>query len=518
MIPVSRDEERAEIGAVLQSGIFVRAPNLEHFFRYICERTLLGEADQLKEYTVALEALGRPPQFDPKKDSIVRVEAHRLRKRLSEYYAGPGACHKIHIQVPLGSYAPHFLLVEEEHPPIEPGVQAIEVAAEGPLSAQPETASVDRPQNRILFRGPELRTKWLLFTTLSAAAAAVLVSGVILEKGASARSEVWNAIPQEIAPAEFCMLAGYHGRPFSDAQGREWQSDAYYTGGRSVALSSIQVIQGSPTPTFIRSARIGAFSYDIPVREGVYEVHLYFAETEFGSGNPKGGGDGSRTFRLTINGNRQIELFDVHAQAGGANRVFARVFKDVSRSSDGKIHIAFDPVGDMAFLNAMEILPTTAGRIRPVRIVAQDHSVTDSDGQVWSADEYVVGGTMVLRKNANFRDRNSALYQGERFGNFTYHIPLAPGKYRLALHFAETWFHTANAAAYRQEHRLFDVFANGVALVKDFDVLQEAGAPYRPVDKVFEGLQPNAQGELTLQFVPLVNYAEVNAIEVVEME
>ena len=71
--------QEAEIQRVLQSGLFVKAPRLERFFRYICERHLRGESDQLKEYSIAIEALGRSSDFDPKKDSIVRVEAHRLR-------------------------------------------------------------------------------------------------------------------------------------------------------------------------------------------------------------------------------------------------------------------------------------------------------------------------------------------------------------------------------------------------------------------------------------------------------
>jgi hypothetical protein len=263
---------------------------------------------------------------------------------------------------------------------------------------------------------------------------------------------------------------------------------------------------------------MGRFRYDIPVREGIYEIHLYFAETEYGAGNPKGGGDGSRVFRLAINGVSQIERFDVSAQAGGPNRLFVRVWKDISRAADGKIHIAFDPSTEMALVNAIEILPSAAGRIRPIRIVAQDHSVTDVDGHVWFADQFVIGGVQVLRRNVLFHDRNCALYQGERFGNFTYRLPVAPGKYRLTLHFAETWFGTPNVQRGQQEHRLFEVYANGIALLRKFDVLREAGAPNRGVEEVFDGLEPNAQGELALQFIPLANYAEVNALEVVETE
>src|SRR6478609_11721361 len=103
-------QERAEVEAILQSGLFDKAPRLGTFFRYICERHLEGHADEIKEYSIALEALGRSADFDPKKDSIVRVEAHRLRRRLQEYYQGEGAGHAVQVVIPNGQYRPHFLL------------------------------------------------------------------------------------------------------------------------------------------------------------------------------------------------------------------------------------------------------------------------------------------------------------------------------------------------------------------------------------------------------------------------
>ena len=66
--------------------------------------------------------------------------------------------------------------------------------------------------------------------------------------------------------------------------------------------------------------------------------------------------------------------------------------------------------------------------------------------------------------------------------------------------------------------RLFNVFANGVALLRNFDVAREAGGFYRAVEKIFNNIEPNSQGLLVLEFVPLRNYAEVNAIEVVSID
>jgi len=74
-------QERRELEAVLASGIFHRAPNLAQLLTYVCAKYFEGSGEHIKEYNIAVDALGRPSDFDQKRDSIVRVEAHRLRKR-----------------------------------------------------------------------------------------------------------------------------------------------------------------------------------------------------------------------------------------------------------------------------------------------------------------------------------------------------------------------------------------------------------------------------------------------------
>src|SRR5579863_6343320 len=102
-------EERKEVEAVLQSGALRRAPGLEQLFVYLTNMFFEGMADDLKEYTVAVGAFGRPADFDQKRDSIVRVQAHRLRERLAEFYENEGANHGIQITIPNGQYAPKFI-------------------------------------------------------------------------------------------------------------------------------------------------------------------------------------------------------------------------------------------------------------------------------------------------------------------------------------------------------------------------------------------------------------------------
>ena len=108
-----KEQAKAELDAILSSGLFAHAPSLAQFLSYICTKCLDGEINQIKEYSIAVEALGRTPDFDQKRDSIVRVEAHRLRKRLRQYYEEEGAGHSIQIVIPAGQYVPQFVLHED---------------------------------------------------------------------------------------------------------------------------------------------------------------------------------------------------------------------------------------------------------------------------------------------------------------------------------------------------------------------------------------------------------------------
>jgi hypothetical protein len=64
--------------------------------------------------------------------------------------------------------------------------------------------------------------------------------------------------------------------------------------------------------------------------------------------------------------------------------------------------------------------------------------------------------------------------------------------------------------------RVFDVYCNGVALLRSFDIFKEAGGEGRPLDRTFSGIRPNAQGKIVLTFVPVASMPSLNAIEVVE--
>ena len=107
-VPVAPDQVRLQLDRVLASDMFASAARLSRFLRYVVERTLAGEGDRLKEYAIGVEVFDRDADYDPRTDSIVRVEAARLRTKLAEYYGGPGAADPVIIQVKKGGYAPDF--------------------------------------------------------------------------------------------------------------------------------------------------------------------------------------------------------------------------------------------------------------------------------------------------------------------------------------------------------------------------------------------------------------------------
>jgi TolB-like protein/Flp pilus assembly protein TadD len=110
MPPVESEAQaaRRQLERVLESPGFARNERLSRFLRFVVERHLEGRDHELKESVIAIEILGRKPDYNPKQDPIVRTEAARLRARLSEYYVGEGRDDALVIELPKGRYTPAF--------------------------------------------------------------------------------------------------------------------------------------------------------------------------------------------------------------------------------------------------------------------------------------------------------------------------------------------------------------------------------------------------------------------------
>jgi TolB-like protein len=107
-MPISEQDVRAELDRILVSKGFTSAARISKLLRHVVDKTLAGETDQLKEYAVGMEVFDRDASYDPRIDSIVRVEAGRLRSRLAEYYNADGKASPIRIHLPKGGYSAEF--------------------------------------------------------------------------------------------------------------------------------------------------------------------------------------------------------------------------------------------------------------------------------------------------------------------------------------------------------------------------------------------------------------------------
>ena len=125
----------AEISAQMEKIVgrpdFQRARRLREFLRFVVNERLDGRADSLKAYTIGLEVFERPDNFDPITDTIVRVNAGKLRRALERYYLGPGRQDKILISIPKGRYVPVFQnqdfdQTRGENNPVEPASESLD--------------------------------------------------------------------------------------------------------------------------------------------------------------------------------------------------------------------------------------------------------------------------------------------------------------------------------------------------------------------------------------------------------
>jgi len=124
------EEIRQQLARILASSVFSGSHRCQQFLEHVCEKSLAGESGALKERSIAVEVFGRPPNTDLGENTIVRVGAREVRKRLAQYYVTPdGAAAAVRIDLPSGSYAPEFhytvaskkepavpVVTEESHP------------------------------------------------------------------------------------------------------------------------------------------------------------------------------------------------------------------------------------------------------------------------------------------------------------------------------------------------------------------------------------------------------------------
>lgn len=143
---------QAQVERILQNKNLRLSEVQRRLFIYLVEKSLAGEADDLKEYTVGVDAFSKPPSYDPRQESVVRMHVARLRQKLADYYHTDGAVDPILVDLPKGGFKVVF--------------------AERPIHAAPETAVQEATSVPVAnqWRGRLLSKKALVAAALLVAA------------------------------------------------------------------------------------------------------------------------------------------------------------------------------------------------------------------------------------------------------------------------------------------------------------------------------------------------------------
>ncbi len=281
-------------------------------------------------------------------------------------------------------------------------------------------------------------------------------------------------------------------------------ADTDFTGGSAYATNAAISTSGvtSPAPQAIyQSERYGSFTYTMPnLTPGTwYTMRLHFAEIYWTAA-------GQRVFNVTVNGNPVLSNFDIFATAGGQNKAVVESFP-VQADSTGKVTAVFTTVKDNAKLSGLEIISAPAAQTT----VAQINAGGGASG-TFAADTDVSGGSTYAASAAVSTQgvtspAPQAIYQSERYGNFTYTVPnLTPGaSYTLRLHFAEIYWNSAN-------QRLFNVAVNGTQVLTNFDIFATAGGENKAIVETMP-VTADSAGKVTVSFATVKDNAKLSGLE-----
>jgi hypothetical protein len=157
--PVPLDLCHGQVEKIATSKTFQSAPTLQLLFRFLAHRAHEVHSEEIKEYTIGVEALGRKQDFDPKTDPIVRVQVYRLRQKLKEYYQLEGSQDCILVDIPKGHYLPRFEALP--HLPSHPQPLPVPDRAVPPPTVP--AAITEAPRSRVR------RYQWILLLSLGLA-------------------------------------------------------------------------------------------------------------------------------------------------------------------------------------------------------------------------------------------------------------------------------------------------------------------------------------------------------------
>jgi hypothetical protein len=287
-----------------------------------------------------------------------------------------------------------------------------------------------------------------------------------------------------------------------------FSGDTAFSGGSTystgAAINTSGVSNPAPQAAY-QTERYGNFTYTIPnlTPGGSYSVRLDFAEIYWNAA-------GKRLFNVSINGQQVLTNFDIFATAGGMDKAIAEQFTAKADAS-GRITIVFTTVRDNAKVSGIEITPLsspppTTGSIA-IRAGGGAVGSFVADTDFSGGSTYSTGAAINTSGVSN--PAPQAVYQTERYGNFTYTVPnLTPGgSYSVRLDFAEIYWNAAGK-------RLFNVSINGQQVLTNFDIFATAGGMDKAIAEQFTA-KADASGRITIVFTTVRDNAKVSGIEII---
>jgi hypothetical protein len=192
---------REQLKRLLAHPLFTNSKRYPVLLAYTVEQTLLGNAGELKERTIGIEAFGREPIYDVNVDPVVRTTAAEVRKRLIQYYYSPEHAGELIIEMPSGSYVPRF------REPVVPASPATVEAALGQTPSQHSAAVAGPPATVEEAPAARNRRRWV---SIGVALAVALLAGFGLGRiklsGESSNLErFWEPITSASSRITYCL-------------------------------------------------------------------------------------------------------------------------------------------------------------------------------------------------------------------------------------------------------------------------------------------------------------------------
>ena len=317
---------RAQLDRLLAHPLFTNSKRYPVFLAYVVEQALLGNAGELKERLIGVEAFGRAADYDVGIDPVVRMSAAEVRKRLIQYYYNPEHGQELIIELPLGSYAPLFSLPQgAQRHDAQPG--------DKPVPADSKEFTHKEPSRALSLAKVRQALLLALLLVMAAGVGAVADHFKHRQRRSSALEAFWAPITAKGERITYCL-----GKPGSNQQGSQKAVEKIVPQTGEVNVSDVITLARSIVPTVPHGNRLRV---DLA-------THLDFSQMQEGPLVLIGAFDNAWTMRLT----RDLPVTFFYDPQGNATILDRRATPQQGWRVDWKSHNGV-PTADYAVIYRM---------------------------------------------------------------------------------------------------------------------------------------------------------------------